>query len=148
MSGYLTYKRRIYWDFCGDPVVKTEFPMKGVAGSIPGQGIMIPHTTQHGQIYIYMCVCVCVCVLKENVLEGQRGKNVVRGLEGAGISNWKAVSKLSCSLSSLSAVLSRWVTSPLGCARKMLAGSTGLLSYLLPVQGSWQQEFSATRCGL
>ena len=43
MSGYLTYKRRIYWDFCGDPVVKTEFPMKGVAGSIPGQGIMIPH---------------------------------------------------------------------------------------------------------
>lgn len=82
------------------------------------------------------------------MLEGQRGKNVVRGLEGAGINNWKAVSELSCSLSSLSAVLSWWVASPLGCAREMLVGSPGLLSYLLPVQGSQQQEFSATLCGL
>ena len=145
MSGYLTYKRRIYWDFYGGPVIKTEFPMKGDAGSVPGQGITMPHATQHGQIHIYIYFFF---FFEENMLEGQRGKNVVRGLEGAGINNWKAVSELSCSLSSLSAVLSWWVASPLGCAREMLVGSPGLLSYLLPVQGSQQQEFSATLCGL
>ena len=148
MSSYLMYKRRIYWDFCGSPVVKTKFPMKGGVGSIPGRGIMIPHATQHGYIYIYIYIYIYNFFLKENILEGQRGKNVVRSLEGAGISNWKAVSELSCSLSGLSAVLSRWVTSPLGCAREMLAGSPSLLRCLLPVQRSWEQEFSATRCRL
>ena len=36
-------------DFCGGSVVKTVLPTQGVAGSNPGLGTKIPHTTWHGQ---------------------------------------------------------------------------------------------------
>ena len=42
----LSFKRSLYWDFPGGPVVKTSLPNAGGASSIPGQGAEIPHALQ------------------------------------------------------------------------------------------------------
>ena len=40
---------KIWGNFPGCPVVKTALPVQGVACSIPGQGIKIPHALWYGQ---------------------------------------------------------------------------------------------------